>query len=137
MKTAKPATPSKPRAYLIPLLLVGILAILFWKSFAPDYVHFSNDGPLAQQMTEWSQFPGAFTGIWGDLNGIGNSGGSASPDITSIIHWILGPVGYSKFLAPIAMFILGLCAWIFFRQLKLSPLAAALGGLAAGLHSAW
>lgn len=111
--------------------------MLFWKSFAPGYVHFSNDGPLAQQMTAWSQLPGAFTGVWGDLNGIGNSGGAVAPTITTILHWILGPIGYSKFLAPIAMFILGFCAWIFFRQLKLSPLAAALGGLAAGLQSAW
>jgi hypothetical protein len=137
MKTAKPAPATKPRAYLIPLLLAAILAVLFWKSFVPGYVHFSNDGPLAQQMTAWSQYPGEFTAIWGDLNGLGASGGSASPGIVSIIHWILGPVGYSKFLAPIAMLILGWCAWFFIRRLKLSPLAAALGGLAAGLQSAW
>lgn len=119
------------------LLLAVILVALFWKSFVPGYVHFSNDGPLAQQVTPWSQLPGAFSGTWADLNVLGNSSGAISPSIVSFIHLILGPIGYSKFLAPIAMFILGLCAWIFFRQLKLSPLAAALGGLAAGLQSAW
>jgi hypothetical protein len=49
----------------------------------------------------------------------------------------MGPVGYSKFLAPFALFVLGLGAWTFFRQLKFSPLAATLGGLAAALNSAF
>jgi hypothetical protein len=52
-------------------------------------------------------------------------------------RWLAGPVGYSKFLAPFALFILGLGAWTFFRQLKFSPLAATLGGLAAALNSAF
>ena len=47
------------------------------------------------------------------------------------------PVRYAKFFAPVALFILGLGAWTFFRQLKLSPLAAVLGGLAAALNSAF
>ena len=36
---------------------------------------------------------------------------------------------------PIALFILGLGAWTFFRQLRLSPLVATLGALAATLNS--
>src|SRR5208282_6595182 len=44
-------------------------------------------------------------------------------------------VGFAKFLAPMALFILGLGAWAFFRQLKLAPLAATLGALAATLNS--
>ena len=54
-----------------------------------------------------------------------------------LLFWVLGPVGYAKFLAPVALFILGLGAWAFFRQLKLSPLAAALGALAATLNSSF
>jgi hypothetical protein len=50
---------------------------------------------------------------------------------------VLGPVGYAKFLAPVALWILGLSAWFSFRQLKFSPLAATLGGLAAMLISAF
>jgi hypothetical protein len=75
------------------------------------------------------------TGSWDDLNDIGGSGGAAPPSLTTVIRWGLGPVGCSKFVAPIALFILGLGAWTFFRQLKLTPLAATLGALAASLAS--
>ncbi len=47
----------------------------------------------------------------------------------------MGPVGYSKFLPPFTLFILGIGAWTFFRQLKFSPLACTLGALAAALNS--
>src|SRR5258708_40285399 len=119
-------------------LLAIVFVILFWKSFLPGYVHFSNDGPLAQQNAAYLQLPGAFTGCWDDLNGIGINSGGFSPNITAMIRWIfdsfgLGAIGYAKFFQPIALFILGLGAWTFFRQLKLSPLAAMLGGLAAML----
>jgi hypothetical protein len=141
MKVAKPktatATAATPRGLFFAGLLAILLAVLFWKSFLPGYVHFSNDGPLGQQNAAWARLPGAFSGIWGDLNDIGNSGGSLAPDLCTLLRWLLGPVGYSKFLAPFAVFVLGLGAWTFFRQLKFSPLAAALGGLAAALNSAF
>lgn len=143
MKTAKPKTATAPRRFFsAPVLLAILLAALFWKSFLPGYVHFSNDGPLAQQNAAYLQLPGAFTGCWDDLNGIGINSGGFSPSITAAIRWIfdsfgLGAVGYAKFYQPIALFILGLGAWTFFRQLKLSSLAAALGGLAAMLNSAY
>ena len=114
-----------------------ILALLFAKSFLPGYVHFSNDGPLGEQNAARSQMPGILTGIWDDLNDLGNAGGAAAPDISAFVGWLLGPVCDAKFLAPIALFILGLGAWAFFRQLRLSPLAAALGGLAAALNSSY
>lgn len=136
MKTANPTT-SRFAAYAFPLLLAAILAALFWKSFLPDYVHFNNDGPLGQQNTAWSRFPGTLTGIWLDLNDIGESGATSSLGVTPFATWILGPVGYSKFYAPIALFILGIGAWTFFRQLKLSALAATLGALAVALNSCY
>ncbi|MGD0350542.1 MAG: hypothetical protein ABSB84_09550 [Verrucomicrobiota bacterium] len=135
MKMVKP-TPEIKRRGLLPLaLLAVILAVLFWESFLPGYVHFSNDGPLGQQMTACSRLPQAFFGSWGDLNDIGSNTGSYPLDVNGLIRWVLRPVGYAKFLAPIALFILGLGAWTFFRQLKLSPLAATLGALAATLNS--
>jgi hypothetical protein len=134
MKTVKSSGAAKSHGLV---LLAVILAVLFWKSFLPGYVHFSNDGPLGQQNTEWSKLPGAFTGVWGDLNGIGNGGGSFPLGLSSLLRWALGPVGYAKFLAPFALFILGAGAGTFFRQLKLSPLAATLGALAAALNSAY
>jgi hypothetical protein len=138
MKVIKPKAAPNPRKFFsAPVLLAVVLAVLFWKSFLPNYVHFSNDGPLGQQNTTWIQLPAAFTGTWRDLNDIGDNAGSSSLDLTSLISWTLGPVGFAKFLAPIALFILGLGAWTFFRQLKLSALAATLGALAAVLTSAF
>jgi hypothetical protein len=142
MKAAKPkavtvtTATSLHGAYFAGLLAV-ILAVLFWKSFLPGYVHFSNDGPFGQQSSAWARLPGGFFGIWSDMNDIGNGGGSASPDLTTLFRWLVGPVGYAKFLAPFALFILGMSAWTFFWRLKFSPLAAALGGLAAALNSAF
>jgi hypothetical protein len=141
MKVAKQksgtVSTARTRGFFFIGLLAVVLAVLFWKSFLPGWVHFSNDGPLGQQATASSQLPGAFTGIWGDLNDIGSIGGSFAPDLGSLFRWLVGPVGLSKFFPPYALFILGLGAWTFFRQLKLSPLAAALGGLAAALNSAF
>ena len=112
-----------------------ILILLFWRSFLPDYIHFCNDGPLGQQNAAWRQLPAAITGSWYDLNDVGSSVGSVPPSPTTLLFLILGPVGYAKFYAPCALFILGLCAWGFFRTLKLTPLAATLGALATILNS--
>ena len=116
-------------------LLVMVLAVMFWRSFLPDYVHFSNDGPLGQQNVDWLKLPGAMTGTWDDLNDVGFAGGAFTPGVTAFIKFALGPVGYAKFLAPVALFIMGMGAWIFFRALKLSSLAAIFGALAAMLSS--
>ena len=138
MKVIKPKAAPKPWNFFpAPVLLAVVLAALFWKSFLPNYVHFSNDGPLGQQNTSWSQLPAAYTGTWRDLNDLGGNAGSSPLDLTTLIHWTLGPVGCAKFLAPAALFILGLGAWTFFRALKFSPLAAVLGALAAMLNSAY
>ena len=116
-------------------ILLLVLLFLFWRSFEPEYVHFSNDGPLSQAMAAGIHLPEAFSGVWEDLNDIGFSGGSFPLDLNAVIRWVLGSVGWSKFLPPIALFILGLGAWTFFRQLKLAPLAAIIGALAAMLNS--
>jgi hypothetical protein len=141
MKAAKPkavtATAATPRGLFFVGLLVAVLVVLFWKSFLPGYVHFSNDGPLGQQVAAWARLPAGFLGIWSDMNDIGNSGGTFAPDFCTLFRWLAGPVGYAKFLAPYALLILGCGAWAFFRQLKFSPLAATLGGLAAALNSAF
>jgi len=135
MKVTKPTPVVRHDSRLIICLLGIILVLLFWRSFLPDYVHFSNDGPLGTQNADWIRLPYGLIGMWDDLNSIGFNAGSFPPNFYTLIHWILGPVGYAKFLAPIALFILGLGAWTFFRQLKLTPLAATLGALAASLTS--
>ncbi|MDD5139083.1 MAG: hypothetical protein PHY43_02350 [Verrucomicrobiales bacterium] len=135
MKNLKSTSTARPRGWFAPLLLLLVLAVLFWRSFLPGFVHFSNDGPLGMQNGAWMHLPEAITGSWYDLNSIGSSAGAFSPSITSAVRWLLEPVGYAKFLAPVALWILGVGAWFFFRQLKFSPLAAVLGGLAAALNS--
>jgi len=117
-----------------------ILAALFWRSFLPGYVEFSNDNPLGIQKAAWQQLPQGLTGMWADLNNIGGYAADYEQWLTALIRWTLGAVGYAKFAPAIDMFILGAGAWLFFtwlsfRQLRLSPLAATLGALAAVLNS--
>jgi len=135
MKVSKANSESQPHGMLIVGLLAIILGLFFWRSFLPDFVHFSNDGPLGQQMGAWGQLPEAFTGTWNASSVIGASNGSYPLGVDALLKWLLGPVGFAKFLAPIALFILGLGAWTFFRQLKLTPLATVLGTLATMLNS--
>jgi len=131
LNQGRAATSAWPAVALITI----VLAALFWRSFLPDYVFFSNDGPLGVQNAAWLQMPGGVTGMWVDLNYLGNSGGAYTPGITAMLHVLLSPIYFAKFYAPVALLILGLGAWTLFRQLKLSPQAACLGALAATLNS--
>ena len=126
----------RSRGLLFAALLAVILAVLFWKSFLPGYVHFSNDGPLGQQNAAWRHVPTAFLGSWYDFNDIGISSGSlrAGAERTDLLGAGSALVMRSS-SRPWRLFILGLGAWAFFRQLKLAPLAATLGALAATLNS--
>src|SRR5579862_6696048 len=135
MKTASSGQKPKPLVLWVPGLLVIVLGLLFWKSFLPDYVFFSNDNPLGQEMAAWHSLPADYTGCWYDLNVIGSNDNALPPTPSTLIFWVFLPVGFAKFFAPIALFILGIGAWAFFRQLKLAPLAAILGALAAALIS--
>ena len=128
------ATPAVGRFYAVGLLAL-ILVVLFWRSFLPDYVHFSNDGPLGEQNVNWLRLPSAMFGMWDDLNDVGYGTGAFSAGITMVLKWVLGPVGYAKFYPLAALFILGLGAWTFFRALKFPPLATTLGALATMLNS--
>jgi len=133
MKSDKTAPAWRGR-YAIGLLAL-VLAVLFWRSFLPGVVHFSNDGPLGVQNCNWLRWPAAMSGLWDDLNSLGSAIGAWTPDLTMVLRWGLGPVGYSKFLAPIALFVLGLGSWTLFRNLGFGPLACTLGALAAPLNS--
>jgi hypothetical protein len=135
MKTSVAKLPADRRKIFPLVLLLVLLVILFWRSFLPDYVHFSNDGPLGQENVDWAKLPAAWTGMWDNLNDTGYNTGSFIPSLSALILWLLQPVGFAKFYAMVALFILGVGAWTFFRALKLSPLAIALGMLAAVLNS--
>lgn len=117
------------------VVFAGVIAFSFYRSFLPNEVLFSNDGPLGRLMSESNRLPGRFFGCWADLNNIGFNSGAASPGVSFILQWLLGPVMFSKFYTLISLLILGLGAWCFFNRLGLAPAACILGGLAAMLTS--
>jgi hypothetical protein len=121
-------------AFAIVLLLV-LLSGLFWRSFLPDYVHFSNDGPLGQENVNWAKLPAAWNGMWDDLNETGYNTGTYTPGVSGLLIWLLQPLGVAKFYQAVALLILGVGAWTFFRSLKYSPLAVTLGMLATVFNS--
>ena len=113
----------------------AILVVMMYGVFVPGQVLFSNDGPLGRLMSDCHRLPQRFFGCWADLNNIGFNSGAASPNISFGLQWLLGPILFSKFYAMISLLILGLGAWCFFRQSRLSPVACILGGAAMILNS--
>src|SRR5947209_3530281 len=103
--------PSRSHPFLIFFLcLFGILLAFFASCLKPDTVFFSNDGPLGSSSQKAVELPGAFTGVWYDLNSIGSSGGASVPDLSQLLFWLLGPVYWAKFFAPLVILFLGCCA---------------------------
>jgi hypothetical protein len=132
MKTSKTRDFIKS-GWFVCILLAVVLSCLFWRCFLPEYVLFSNDGPLGLQNSTWQRLPQAFLGQWYDMNSVGINAGASLPDLSTLIRWILGPVGYAKFLIPISLWLLGAAAYFFFRRSGLTVMASTLGGLAACL----
>jgi hypothetical protein len=123
------------RAQVFLVFLAVLLCALFYRSFFSGYTPYSNDGPLARLLSACHRLPAAFTGVWQDLEGVGYREVGAVPDVTYGLRLLLGPVLFSKFYAPFALFLLGVGAWVFFRQARLSSAACALGALAAVLNA--
>jgi len=130
MKTAKPQSSNTPRLIVFGVLFV-ILACLFWKSFTPQWIIFSNDGSYAIQESRFTHLPESFFGSWYDLNSIGANAGAVVPSITQIFRWFFGALAYSKFIAPVCLWFFGVAAFFFFRRAGLSALAAVLGAIGA------
>ena len=116
---------------------IGLLLFLFWKSFDPRFVLFSNDGPLGAQHMSAIKQPSAYSGVWYDLNSIGMNGGSFFPNLTAVLLWFLGPLYTAKFYAMISIAILGVCGWLCFRMMNLTPVACLVGGLGVLLNTGW
>ena len=117
------------------LLFLAVPVVLLHGVFLPDQTLFSNDGPLGELMANCHRLPGRFLGSWSDLDSVGFNGGSATPDISFFLQWTLGPVWFSKLYAVLSLWLLGVSAWLYFRESRLSPLACVLGGLAIVLNS--
>lgn len=124
------------RAAFLALLatLAGVLAILFAKSFLPEYVHFANDGPLGAAESAAGRMPAAMTGVWLDLNWVGNEGVASAPSLSNLLCVVLSPVAYAKVIVPLSLLLLGCAAWVFFRQCGFAPWVCTVGGIAAALN---
>lgn len=120
--------------WLMLLLIFIVLSIFFRYNYVPGLTQFSNDGPIGTLNSASRKMPDEFFGGWQDLNSVGIREG-AWPGISWCLFWLLGPVGYSKLLAPIGLLLLGLGGWTFFRTMRFAPTACILGGLAAMLNS--
>ena len=116
-------------------LFLLVLVLLLGGALLPGQTLFSNDGPLGQQMAQCHRMPDRFWGCWLDLNNVGFAATAAAPSITFDFLWIVGPILFSKLYALVSLLTLGLCAWCFLRQSKLSAPACILGGFAAMLNS--
>jgi hypothetical protein len=122
-------------ALLMAMCLLVLLAFLFANSFKEGQTLFSNDGPLGAISSQKAELPGNFFAMWEDLNSVGYPGINAPPGITGLLYWQLGALHFSKFYAPICLFILGMSAWLFFRTLGLRQFVGLMSGLAATMHT--
>lgn len=134
MKTAVSTASSYPKIAIPFVLLIVVLCALFGPVFMPGIVHFSNDGPLGVQMSDWVRSVSGLTGAWNDLNSIGINSAAFPPSVSTLFRLLVGPVGYAKFYAPISLLLVGLGAWFFFNRLGLDKFACVLGALAAVLN---
>src|SRR6185312_744764 len=119
------------------LLLAAVVACFFCRVFAPDWVVFSNDGPLGIQESNWLRLPQSFLGQWYDLNAVGGNAGASLADLSNVIRWIVGPLGYAKFSAPLSLWILGLGACFFCRRSGMGQATSVLCGLSACLTTSY
>ncbi len=133
---AAPPAAGGGRSFLLTLLvLLAVLAALFARSFESGNLVFSSDGPLGANAAAFARLPQAFTGMWLDLNWTGGPVGSAFPCLTYLLLWVLSPLGFAKFYAPLCLLSLGLAVWVCFRQLGFRPVACVLGALAMALNT--
>ena len=108
--------------------------MLFFRSLKPEMVLFANDGPLGANMAKAIDPPSSFKAVWFDLNWLGNNAGAQTVTVTYVLLWLLGPIGFAKFYSPITLLLLGLSAWLFFRQVRFGRMACIVGALAAMLN---
>lgn len=115
-------------------ILVLVLGLLFHRSLEPGQVLFANDGPLGANMSQAESGAQNFFGQWQDLTWLGGEVVGCLLRLTDVLLVAAKPVAFAKFYVPVALLLLGLAAWLYFRQLGFSPTACVLGGLAVALN---
>src|ERR1035437_2476726 len=112
-KSGAGVQPSAMRQFgFVALCLLVILGALFWDGLQPGRTVFSNDGPLGAISSRCGDLPSGFFGFWQDLNWLGGSGPSASPDLSQTLNLVSGKLIFSKVYAPFSLLFLGLSAWL-------------------------
>lgn len=102
------------KSFLLTLaLLLAILALLFWQSFRPGYVLFSNDSPFGSYMAERSKMPENYAGGWDCLNWLGDRFVMPGPSISIGMRCIIA-LAPPKVMALIAALLVGLI-WRFVK----------------------
>lgn len=129
-----PVQNGRPAFLALLALLAAVLAVLFAKSFLPEYIVFANDGPLGANSAASGRMPEAMFGVWLDLNWVGNEGVASAPNLSNLLTGLLGPVGLAKVIVPLSLLLLGCAAWLFFRQCGFAPWVCTVGGIAAALN---
>jgi len=119
--------------FVMGILLVA-LVIFYYRSFDPDMALFINDSPLSFLSAACVNSASNLKGQWMDLYFLGNALPANSPNLDYGLFVLLGPLGYTKFGGPLSLLFLGLCAWVFFRQLGFNRLICVLGALAVMLN---
>ncbi|HYT61212.1 MAG TPA: hypothetical protein VEL06_13640, partial [Haliangiales bacterium] len=139
--SALPNTARRRDFLVLVLCLVAVLSILFHKSFEPEQIVFSNDGPLGPNRAQAEYALSHFRGYWQNLNWLGLEYPGFFCDVSGFLMASLctvspdfGPVLFAKIYAPVGVFLLGVSAWFLFRQLRFRPWVCVLGGLAAALN---
>ncbi len=121
--------------FLIFFIILALIALfLFRDSLKPELVVFANDGPLGALSTESTRLPGSFLGFWMDIYLAGYEMPSAVPNLSVALALLLKPLLFAKFYVPFTVLILGISAWMFFRQLGFNSLICSLGAIAAALN---
>ena len=136
MNSGQSNTASGRKGFLLCAAIVALLlSFLFFRAFTPDYVVFSNDGPYGLMMPPQNRMPAILTGLWQDLNWIGGAVPAPVPSVSSALRLVASPLIVSKIFPAFSLFVVGICAWICFRQYKFSHLACLLVAVAAALNS--
>jgi len=130
-------SPASSRKTLIvcAVVVAAALSLMFIRMFHPDYVVFSNDGPLGGLEAQQNRMPKILTGLWQDMNWIGGNVPAPSPNISSTMRLTTTPFQFAKLYAPLSLLIFGLSAALAFRRFGLSTLACVLGSIAAALNT--
>src|SRR5580700_4516437 len=92
------------------ILVFAALSILFFRSFNPNYVLFSNDSPLGAMTAAENRPPGILIAPWSDLTWLGNEGLHSLPTLSDLLFYLPTPNAWCRFEAPLSLLFVGICA---------------------------